>query len=105
MEVPLNTMIELTKDKDELIASQKSLIDGMPKDVDPDINSTRIKLGEARNLIIQKDTGLGKCKMEITKLSENNTYHDDRLEQEHQLEYENEVSTDLIKIKSGIKFL
>ena len=69
----------------------------MQKDVDPDINSTCINLGEARNLIIQNDMELGKCKMEITKLSENTTSHDGRLELEHQLEYEEEVNKDLVK--------
>ena len=85
MEVAQNTMFELLKDKDELIASQKALIDVMHK-VDADINSTRKKLGDVRDLIIHKDAELDKCKMEIIKLSENSTSPDGHLELEHQLE-------------------
>ena len=89
-------MLELTIDKDEIIANLEALIDGMQKDVDPDNNSTGIKLSEARNLIIQKDTDIDKCKMEIIKLSENSTSHNVCLELKHKLEYE-KVYKDLVK--------
>ena len=89
-------MFELSKDKDELISSQKALIDGMHK-VDADINSTRKKLGDSRDLIIHKDAELDKCKMEIIKLSENSTSPDGRLELEHQLEDEKDANNDLVK--------
>ena len=78
MGVAQNTMFELSKHKDELISSQKALIDGMLK-VDADINSTRKKLGDARDIIIHKDAELDKCKIEITKLSENSTSPDGHL--------------------------
>ena len=65
MEVAQNTMLELTKDKDELITSQKTLIVGMQKDADSDINSDRIKLSENMDIITQQNAEFDKCKMEI----------------------------------------
>ena len=64
----------------------------MQKDVGPDINSTRIKLCESRDLIIQKDTEINKCKMEIIKLNENSISSPGRLELEQKLEYEKKVN-------------
>ena len=65
MEMAQNTLRELIDDKDEMIRSQKQIIEGIQNDIDTDTDNTRLNLEEAREIITGKDEVLNKYKEEM----------------------------------------
>ena len=58
----------MINDKDEMIRSQKQMIEGIQNDIDTDTDNTRLKLEEAREIITEKDKVLDKYKEEMAIL-------------------------------------
>ena len=99
MEMAHNTMRDLIENKNDVIESQKQIIKGIQNDTDTDTDSTRSKLEEARDIIVQKDIVLDKCNEEIASLVESLSSVGDRKMEHltHQLESERQLNQDMAK--------
>lgn len=72
MEKSQTTLCDLIEDKDELIATQKTIIKGLISERDTNI----VKLEEAENIITLKDAELIQCQSKLSCLAENTTAAD-----------------------------
>ena len=73
MEVVHNTLDDLIEDKDEIIQSQKTTIEGIQKDIETNIAAMRSNLEEAHNTAGYRDAEITKYKEEIAKLNGDTT--------------------------------
>ena len=94
IEVAHNTLRDLINNKDELIQSQKTIIEGIQKDVE-----TLNERDNAEDIIASKDLQLEKCKNEIVSLRRNSTSTSNHELEElgRQLELERQINREMDK--------
>ena len=94
IELAHNTLRDLITNKDELIQSQKTIIEGIQKDVE-----TLNERDNAEDIIASKDLQLEKCKNEIVSLRRNSTSTSNHELEElrRQLELEKQINQDMVK--------
>ena len=94
MEVVHKTLQDLIIDKDEVIDSQKVVIENFLKNSDPD---TEKYLKEAKNVIAWKEAEIVNCQKEIKRMEDIYQRNEDSNELMRQLKNEKEVKKNLIK--------